>query len=113
MQKIFFVSVLLFAFSTALNAQQDAKSSFAGRIAQKMKDSLSLDKKQQQQVYEINVSIADQKDALRKQYAAGSDSLRIHTQKVENSRDASYRAVLTEDQYIWYQQKKRNLINNN
>jgi Spy/CpxP family protein refolding chaperone len=120
MQKIILIAVLVFVVSQSANAQderkklqEEKKTAIAGKIAGKMKDSLSLDKKQEQQIYDINVQIADQKAALRKQYPIGSDSLRINTQRVENTRDEKYKTVLTERQYMFYQQKKRNLINNN
>jgi hypothetical protein len=113
MQKIFFVIILSSLFSVSAAAQQDIKASIAGKIAQRMKDTLDLDLAQKEQLYDINISLANQKAALRSSFAVGSDSLRIKTQRVENGRDSLYRVVLTESQYLLYQQKKRNLVTNN
>lgn len=93
-------------------SSQTTAESIAAKIAQKMKDSLSLSETQKSQLYSINMEITTQKAAMRQQYA-GSDLLAVKIQQEENKRDSLYRPVLTEQQYLLYRQKKRYLINNN
>jgi hypothetical protein len=97
--------------SMTLKAQTPAEQ-LAVKIAQKMKDSLSLTELQKSQLYEINIQLNNSKSAARQQYT-GSDSLGIKIQKIENTRDSLYSQILTEPQFLLYRQKKRNLVNNN
>lgn len=99
--------VALYGYSQNNNAQQ-----LATRIAQKMKDSLSLSETQKGNIYSINIQLSNAKSSLRQKYAA-MDSLRIHTQRVENTRDSLYNTVLNHEQFILYKQKKATLISNN
>lgn len=109
--KLLITIFLLCCFQLA-NAQSDPATALANKIAVKMKDSLSLTEQQQQQVYQLNLQLHQSKINVRQQYA-GTDSLRLRVQWVENTRDSLYRGVLTTEQYLLYLQKKRNLINNN
>ena len=103
--------LVLLVAANNVNAQS-ASEQIADKIAQKMKDSLSLSTQQKTQLYTINIQLSDQKASVRQQYT-GTDSLRIKMQRVENSRDSLYRPVLGEEKFILYRQKKRNLVNNN
>jgi len=94
-------------------AQQSPAEEIADKIAKKMKDSLQLTTAVQSQLYNVNLQLHGQKMAVRQQYAASSDTLTMMIQRVENTRDSLYRAVLQdEDKYLLYKQKKRNLISN-
>ena len=77
-----------------------------------MKDTLSLSEEQKQQVYDVNIQLHEQKMQVRREYG-NMDSVSIHIQKVENTRDSLYRAFLTTDQYRAYRYKKRFLVSNN
>jgi len=107
------ILVILFMFPAIMTkAQSAAADTVANRMAQKMKDSLSLTDTQQQQVYQVNLQLHLLKMSRRQQYA-GTDSLRYHIQRVENMRDSLYRIIISDEKYQLYLEKKRNIINNN
>ena len=110
MYKSIFFNFILFV-SINCKAQSTAQN-FAGKVAEKMKDSLSLTETEQEQIYNINMQLHDQKTLVRTQYE-GNVSLGIKIQRIENTRDSLYRTILKEDKFILYQQKKTALINNN
>lgn len=109
--KLLIIILLLGCFQFAA-AQSDPATTVASKIAVRMKDSLSLTEQQKEQVYQLNLQLHQSKANVRQQYA-GTDSLRLRVQWVENTRDSLYRQVLNTGQYELYLQKKRNLINNN
>ena len=111
MKKVF---VLLIGCMTAFFAvdAQSANEQLAEKIAKRMKDSLSLTQQQQSQIYTLNLELAQRKSVARQQ-TTQSDTLRMNIQKIENSRDSLYKAILNNEQYLLYRQKKRNLVNNN
>ena len=84
----------------------------AKKIADKMKDSLALTEQQRNSIFDINMQIHNQKMEKRKQYA-NDPLLGNQLQKVENTRDSLYRAVLPEDKFILYKKKRTNIVNNN
>lgn len=108
MKNISIVTILLIS-SFFVNAQQNPAIEIAGKIAQRMKDTLALTDIQKGQVYDINIRLHEQKTAMRNQYA-GNAVLNAKIQAVENTRDSLYRVVLTENQFILYSQKKRALM---
>jgi hypothetical protein len=108
--RILLILICLF-FGASVHAQTQAEV-VANKIAQKMKDSLNLADSVRIKIYQINMQLDQQKLVVRNHYA-GSDSLRIKVQQVENSRDALYQAVLPGEKFVLYRQKKRNLVNNN
>lgn len=110
MKKIFLVFVFLVTIM-GLKAQ-DAATVLAGRIAQKMKDSLSLSDAQKTKLYDINILLHRQKTNMRQLYA-GSDSMGYYIQKTENKRDSLYRSVLSDDKYRLYKEKKATLVSSN
>ena len=75
-----------------------------------MKDSLGLTEDQGTQLYQVNLQLHEAKMSKRQLYAG--DSLQIHIQRIEGTRDSLYRQVLTTEQHALYLQKKNNLINN-
>jgi hypothetical protein len=111
MKNTFISFLFLSVISYSVNAQTAAEQ-LADKIAVKMKDSLSLSSEQKGQLYTINIQLSNQKASVRQQYA-GTDSLQLKMQRVENTRDSLYRSVLGEEKYLLYRQKKRNLVNNN
>lgn len=108
MKSIVIISALIFSF-IIVNAQKNPATELAGKIAQRMKDTLNLSDAQKVQVYDINIRLHDQKTALRNQYA-GNSLLNTKIQSVENTRDSLYRTVLTQAQFLLYSQKKRTLM---
>ena len=106
---ILFLGVICFNVS---HAQANSGEVFANKIANKMKDSLFLTDEKRGQIFAINMDLYNQKQAKRTLYPSG-DSLRYHLQIVENKRDSLYQSVLTQQEFLLYKQKKRNLINNN
>lgn len=110
MKKIF--ALLLVIFCGLSSSAQSSGEALAGRIAQKMADSLALSAYQKAQVYQINMQLHSRKLMARQQYANG-DSLVRQIQVIENTRDFLYRPVLTEEKYLLYKKKKAALICNN
>lgn len=110
MYKIIFLSLFV-CFSFSARSQSIAHN-VALHIAQKMKDSLDLSVNQKGQLYGVNMQLYNKKTLARKKYA-GSDSVRISIQKIENTRDSLYKNILATDKYLLYKQKKLNLISNN
>jgi hypothetical protein len=84
----------------------------AQKIAKKMKDTLGLSSQQRSQVFQINMNLNDQKHRVRQQIII-QDSLCARIQGIENKRDTLYFPILGTEKYLLYQQKKRNLVNNN
>lgn len=111
--KMFRLIFLAFILLSAQNSRAQSNAEiFANKIAEKMKDSLSLTETEQAQLYDINMLLHQQKNIAREQYAE-NDSLGIYIQRVENTRDSLYELILPSDKFILYQQKKTTLINNN
>lgn len=106
----FFLFVLSMTAFSCFAQQSEAE--LAKKIAQKMRDSLSLNNKQASEIFSINVQLARMKKEMRSRYT-NTDSLRRSIQRVENKRDSLYQSVLNPAQYSLYRQKKRNLVNNN
>lgn len=109
--KALIITAFIIGITVVSNAQSTPAATVATNIAQKMKDTLGLSDTQKDQLYQINLQLHEAKMARRQQYA-GTDSVRIHVQRVENTRDSLYRAVLNEEKYQLYLQKKRNLVSN-
>lgn len=112
MKKIFMVTLLLTTINAAVCAQVGIGQGIAIKMARRMKDSLGLSTTEQQQLYIINLQLYNKKNELWSKYS-NEDSLFIHTQKIEDTRDSLYKAVLINDKYLLYKQKKRLLISNN
>jgi len=96
----------------SLQAQNAPANELAKKIADKMMDSLVLTQSQRSKVFAINMRIHQDKMEVRRQYQS-RDSVGRGLQLVENKRDSLYRGVLDATQFSLYQQKKRNLVNNN
>jgi len=109
MKKILIVLILIVA-AVAAKSQTAVADSLAQKISRKMKDSLSLSEEQRVQLYLLNLQIHEAKMSKRQLYAG--DSLQMHIQRIEGTRDSLYRQVLTTEQHVLYLQKKNNLINN-
>ena len=110
--KKFFISCFLSALCLVLHAQTSQADIIADKIAQKMSDSLSLSSAQKSQLFQINLDLQSRKHLVWQQNS-NIDSIQVHLQKIENTRDSLYRPVLTDDQFLIYSQKKKNLVNNN
>lgn len=91
---------------------QTIATEIANKQAQKMKRDLVLNDSVSQCLYNINIQIHNRKMYIRQQNIA-KDSTVYYIQKIENSRDSLYQKVLSENQYLLYKQKKRELLNNN
>ena len=111
MKRIIILSAFSFLSALAI-AQNDPANQLANKIAQKMKDSLNLTGLQKNEIKDINMNLYEQKKTVRLQHR-GSDSLRIFLQRIENKRDTLYSAILSQQEYLLFKQKKRNLVNNN
>ena len=107
--------ILVFVFmvgSLSARSQVSPAATVADKIAQKMKDSLSLTTSQKDQIYQVNMQLQESKINARQQYT-GTDSARIYVQRIENTRDSLYRPILGEEKFLLYREKKTNLVNNN
>jgi hypothetical protein len=112
MKKSMLIAILGICFLSAKSQTLMPGEMIAGKIAQKMKDTLILTSGQKDQIYTVNMQLAIAKNNVRQQYS-NMDSIRVRIQRLENSRDSLYHPVLTENQFLLYQQNKRNLVNNN
>jgi hypothetical protein len=112
MQKILLIIMILLGASAAGKAQPgNAATALAAKIANKMRDSLSLTGVQRNQIYAINLQLHSQKQAVR-QMAIPADSIAVKIQQVERTRDSLYKPITGPAAYIIYKQKKRNLVSN-
>jgi hypothetical protein len=80
------ITLLLIILASTAHAQSNPATAVAEKIAQKMKDTLGLTGNEKQQIYLINMQLHENKVSVRAEQA-GSDSLRIYLQRVENTRD--------------------------
>lgn len=105
---IFSVFAIIFMDSEVFS-QSNPAVDVANKIAQKMKDTLSLSSPQRAAIYNINMALHHAKSSLRSRFV-NIDSLRINMQRVENTRDSLYRRVLGDSKFILFIQKKDNLL---
>src|SRR5690348_13474333 len=110
--KTFLLQGILILLVSYASAQSSPAVELANKIADKMKDSLNLMQSQRQQIFVINVHLADQKKAVFKKYQ-NRDSVGKYLQLIENSRDSLYREVIDQPKYDQYKQQKKHLITNN
>jgi hypothetical protein len=115
MYKILMILVLMTTFLKASFSQSNGEgpsTQLANRIADKMRDSLSLSEKQRNEIFVINTQLQNKKKAAR---ASGQnrESIGLALQQIENTRDSLYATVLSASEILVYKQKKRNLIRNN
>lgn len=109
------MKIMLFLIATFTSLQLNAQTpgeQLATKIAKRLKDSLVLTEAQQTQLYKINMELHNQKQVAFQRYTV-PDSLRIHVQKIENTRDTLYSTVLSPTKYLLYKQRKRELLYNN
>ena len=103
---------MLICIVNVINAQSDPATELAAKIADRMKDSLSLRYSQRDSLYTINIQLHTQKMTARQQHT-NPEALRQAIQELENKRDGLYRAVLNnEEKYQAYLLKKQYLISN-
>jgi hypothetical protein len=112
MKSMIALIILVLAFSSYCYSQSPSEA-VSARIAQKMKDSLTLTEGQRAQLYAVNIQLYAQKRSIWQQYSSDSTQVQIHLQVVENTRDSLYRPFLSEEQYQLYLQKKKNIVTNN
>jgi hypothetical protein len=110
--KIVLITTLMLLIGVASKAQSDVAARISEKIAQRMKDSLSLSEQQKDSIYSLNILLSNRKAEFRKQYT-DIDSLQIHFQRVERLRDSLYKTILGDEKYLLYKTKKRYLISNN
>lgn len=115
MKSILILLTILMIGSTSLRAQDATANAnaLAGKIANKMKDSLSLSTDQRNGIKAINLKLHEEKTAVRSRYINNRDSVGLYLQKVEYSRDTLYKTVLSPEQYQLYKQNKRVLVSAN
>ena len=108
MKKYITAFIFVLAFMKA-GAQSQAGADVASRIAQRLKDSLSLTLVEQQAVYAANIKLHNEKMAVRQLFSQ-PDSLRRHLQLVENTRDSLYKKVISQERFLLYLSKKENIV---
>lgn len=113
MKKIIMLVILITAFSLYSNAQLTYAQEYSIKVAERMKDSLSLSGDQKVQIYNINIQISNQKAGVWRQYAGTDSLITVNLQRIENTRDSLYLPVLGEEKYSLYLNKKKRLLNNN
>ncbi|HEX8608431.1 MAG TPA: hypothetical protein VF679_07325 [Pedobacter sp.] len=111
MKKLIILFLIATGCFTISVAQPQPAKDMAHKIANKMKDSLSLSQAQAEKIYKINMELFKQKDKVRKEFK-GSDQLTAQIQKIENTRDPLYQPIL-KDKYAKYKEAKTKLISNN
>lgn len=110
MKKII-LSFVLTIFLQTVQAQNHPSEVVAARVADKMRDSLSLTLVQRDSVYNVHIYLYRQKKRVFESFA--DDAVGGKLQQVENRRDSLYRPILSPQQYRQYKQKKRMLISAN
>ena len=116
MLKRILITVYTLLTITVLQAQATTNTNavnVATKIAKKMQDSLQLTTVQKNQLYDVNMTLHNQKQAARVLYATTPTALNTKLQTIERTRDSLYLPILTNTEYIKYKQKKRNLVSNN
>lgn len=110
------ILLLFLAAGKSIMAQDSTQVSPAEKLAQKiatkMKDSLGLTDQQKNEVYTINMNLHDQKAVIWKKYI-NRDSIQVHLQRIENTRDFQYQQVLPDVKYSLYKQKKKEIVGGN
>jgi hypothetical protein len=112
---ILFFSLVFFSagiMAQSQNSQADQGQRLARKQAQAMKDSLNLTGQQMNQLYDINLSLHNQKKQVL-QSGMSRDSIGRRLQQIEGTRDSLYRAAIPVDKFEQYKNKKRRLIHNN
>jgi len=107
--------ILFFLLLTAASSKsQNVQDSLAYKIAERMKDSLSLSDLQKAKLYIINMQLNKDKAATRNLSVNGDyNYMRKQMQAIENTRDSIYSQVLTNEQLRVYKQNKNKLVHNN
>lgn len=108
MRQIYVLVILIF-FSLQLSAQVSRAEQAAGRIAQRLTDSLVLSASQKNMIYSVTLNLNNQKVQINQQYQQ-LDSAKARLAIVENQRDALYQPILTPAQYQLYLTKKLQII---
>ena len=106
--KVFLILFFLTApISLLAQSNQEKLSQF---LANKLRDSLSLNVKQHQVLYSINLIIEEEKKNVR---SINEDPflLRKRVQKIENKRDSLYQGVFNTEQFILYKDRKSTFLN--
>lgn len=110
---LFIASIILVQTSMAqTNNQSSLAENVSERIADKMRDTLGLTPQLRNKIFAINMQLHQQKQAARQQYT-NRDALQVFIQNIERTRDSLYQAVLPNDKYMLYKQKKKELIRAN
>jgi hypothetical protein len=113
MKKILVLMILFFGchFLKAQESNTPA-AQLAHHIADKMADTLGLSNQQRAKIFAINMDLHKQKTEARSK-SQDRTVVGNELQRIEVSRDAMYKTVLTENQYGVYLQKKRYLVTSN
>lgn len=113
MNRIYVLALLLIAFGGKASSQNSTPAFIAGKIAEKLRDTLALTDVQKDRVFAVNMQIYNCKRAARAQYSIDDAQLQVKIQEAENTRDSLYKEILTNTQYLLYKRKKPGLVNNN
>lgn len=103
-----FIAFIFCAYGSS--SQQKIPENHAGNIADAMRDTLHLNKKQRDKIYAVNMQLFNEKLRARKM-STNRDTVREALQRIENNRDKLYKEILKEDELKLYKQKKKNVIN--
>lgn len=106
------ILIMLVLFTGFIAKAQSPAEAYSLKISLRMKDSLALTNTQRLQIYDRNMQLESQKKSVWQQYS-NRDSVRVHLQRIENTRDSLYHVILPENKYLLYKEKKRWLLNNN
>jgi len=107
------LTVCLLALSINAIAQDNlAAIKTASKVAQNMADTLNLNESERLQIYNINMDLYRQEKLIMESNLP-KDSIESSLQKIENKRNGLYKAILTNEKYLIYKQKKRFLLRTN
>ena len=84
-------------------------TAFAEKVANRMRDSLSLSSIQRDSIYAINLRLMQESQAARAKNLP-PDELQAELQLIERSRDKLYKAVLGQDKFLLYKPRKYALV---
>ncbi|PZR25216.1 MAG: hypothetical protein DI535_18980 [Citrobacter freundii] len=87
----------------------ESGTAFAEKVANRMRDSLSLSAIQRDSIYAINVRLMQESQAARTKNLP-PEELQTELQLIESTRDRLYKAILGQEKYLLYKPRKLALV---
>lgn len=107
MKNLVFLILFIVPLISMAQTNQEKSSKY---LADRLRDSLSLNGKQYQELFKINLALEEQKKNARSMDDQ-IDVKRKRVQKIENTRDSLYATILNTKQFEAYKSRKSSLLN--